>query len=55
MKKRDASPRLMHYCAETAVDDGILLFNLLTRELVLLTEEEYAHLTELDYLKERWF
>lgn len=47
--------RLLHFCAECKVDDGILLFNLLTREMILLTEEEYSRLTELDYLKEHWF
>lgn len=55
MKKTDMSYRLMHYCAEVSTDDGILLFNLMTRELVLLTEAEYSHLTELDYLKQHWF
>lgn len=54
-KKNAETGRLLHYCVETPVDDGILLFNLLTRELVLLTEEEYPHMTELDYLKDHWF
>lgn len=51
----DPPYRLMYYCAKSPTEDGVLLFNLLTRELVLLTDEEYAHLTELDYLKQRWF
>lgn len=55
LKKTDAPSRLLHYCVEQRVEDGILLFNLLTRELLLLSEEEYAHLTELDYLKAHWF
>ncbi len=55
IKKADAPHRLSHYCVEQNTEDGILLFNLLTRELVLLHEDEHAHLTELDYLKERWF
>ena len=54
-KKKDCSGRIMHYCTEMPVDDGILLFNLLTRELVLLTEEEYKRRTELEYLWDRWF
>lgn len=55
IKKADASCRLMHYCVEQSAEDGVLLFNLLTRELVLLTEQEYANLAEQDYLKQRWF
>ena len=47
--------RLLHFCAEHRVDEGILLYNLLTKELVLLTEEENNRLTELDYLKDHWF
>ncbi len=47
--------RLLHFCAESKVDEGVLLFNLLTRELILLSEEEYSNLTELDYLKAHWF
>ena len=55
IKKADAPHRLLHYCVEHKIEDGILLFNLLTRELVLLTEEEYGRMTELDVLKEHWF
>ena len=39
-RKREAQGRLMKYCIRQPVEDGVLLFNLLTRELVLLTEEE---------------
>lgn len=55
LKKADASCRLLHYCVEQKNEDGVLLFNLLTRELVLLSEEEYTHLSEQDYLKQHWF
>ena len=54
-KKTDVHGRMLRYCVETAVDDGVLLFNLLTRELVLLTEEEYACRTGLEYLWDHWF
>lgn len=47
--------RLLHYCTEQAVEDGVLLFNLLTRELLLLTEAEYVNMTELAELKDHWF
>ena len=46
---------MMRYCVETFVDDGVLLFNLLTRELVLLSKQEHDRMTELDYLWEHWF
>lgn len=36
------SYRLMKYCISTEVEEGVLLFNVLTRELLLLTQEEYA-------------
>jgi len=54
-KKPASQGRMLHYCAQLPVDDGILLFNLMTRELVLLSQEEYEHRLELDELKERWF
>ena len=47
--------RMIHYCVETQVEDGMLLYNFLTRELLLLTKEEYMDRFTLDYLKERWF
>lgn len=50
-----ASGRLLKYCVEVPVEDGTLLFNLLTRELVHLTHEEYESLTEIQELKDRWF
>lgn len=54
-QKQEPSTRWLQYCAEMPVDDGVLVFNLLTRELLLLTDEEYASFTELDYLREHWF
>ena len=47
--------RLMHYCVQAPVEEGTLLFNLLTREVVLLSPEEFANLFQQDYLKEHWF
>lgn len=47
--------RLMQYVVETPAEGGVLLYNLLTFEEVFLTEEEYAHITELEYLKNHWF
>ena len=53
--KTENCARWLHYCVQTSVEDGILVVNLLTRELVLLSQEEHDHYTELDYLKEHWF
>lgn len=47
--------RMIHYCAEQHVENGVLLFNLLTRELVLLTTEEYANMETIAELRDRWF
>lgn len=47
--------RPLHYCTEIPVDGGILIFNLLTRELIQLSEEEYKNLIWIDYLKDHWF
>lgn len=53
--KTDFQGRLLKYCLVQPVEDGVLLFNLMTREMVLLTEDEYSRMTELDYLRQRWF
>ena len=58
LKKRTASGsayRMIKYHAETKTEDGILLFNLLTRELLLLSEEEYANRLNSEYLRSSWF
>ena len=47
--------RMLHYCVHLPTEDGILLFNLLTRELVLLTQEEYDERIRNPYLQEHWF
>lgn len=54
-KRTSDSNRILKYCMQRPVDEGVLLFNLLTREMVLLTEEEHSHLLEQPYLKDRWF
>lgn len=47
--------RLMKYCIPLRVPDGILLFHALTRELLLLSPEEYADAMDCAYLREHWF
>ena len=55
MKKGSHAHRLMHYCVEVPVAEGVLLYNLLTMEMVLLTEEEYRDRFQNQYLKDHWF
>ena len=47
--------RLMHYVVSEATEDGVLIFHTLTREMMLLSEEEYSRLFELPELYEKWF
>lgn len=54
-KVSEGNYRLMKYCVVLEVEDGMLLFNVLTRELLLLTGEEYADCLESEYLREKWF
>lgn len=49
------SGRLLSYCIPVEIPEGHLLFNLLTREMVLLTEEEWQNRFENEYLKKHWF
>ena len=54
--KQEVHPcRLMKYCVELPMDGGTLLFNLLTRELLLLSETENQEICANEYLKEHWF
>ena len=54
-KKKDVASRMSCYCVQLPVEDGVLLFHTLTLELVLLTQEEYAHLATSEILRDRWF
>lgn len=47
--------RLIRYCLPLQTADGILLFHTLTREMLLLTPEEYADALTCAYLREHWF
>lgn len=53
--REDKCDRWLQYCVLTPVENGMLIFNSLTRELIYLSQEEYDHYLDLDYLKERWF
>lgn len=54
-KASDSGYRLIKYCVQENVNEGVLLFNLLTRELVLLTNEEFENYKENKELLEKWF
>ena len=47
--------RFSHYAVAERVDDGVLLFHTLTRELLLLTPEEYRNAISDQTLREKWF
>ena len=51
----DNSVRMIHYCVEKELADGVLIFNSLTKELLLLTQDEYASRFDSQYLREHWF
>ena len=47
--------RLMHYCVETIVEDGVLLFNQITRELIHLSHKEREGFVNSTEAIEGWF
>lgn len=54
-RKPGTKYRKLKYLVDTEVEDGILLFNLFTRELILLTKEEFENAIENEYLRNQWF
>lgn len=54
-KKSDSGYRLMTYVVTKKVDEGWLLFHVLTREFLLLTNDEYEHLYDIPEMYEKWF
>lgn len=47
--------RLLAYCLLQPVEEGVLLFNSLSCELLLLSNEEANQMYDLDYLYQHWF
>lgn len=47
--------RLLTYCVLQEVEDGFLLHNVMTREMVLLTREEKSTILANPYLRDNWF
>ena len=47
--------RQLQYCVDLSLNEGYLIHNLLTKELFLLTQEEWENRFTNDYLKSHWF
>ena len=54
-KSSETGLRWMTYVLSQKVEGGVLLFHVLTRELLLLTSEEYARWDSLTELRDKWF
>ena len=54
-KQSDGRVHLAKYCVPLLTEEGVLLFNVLTREMLLLTLAEYDAALSSAYLHERWF
>lgn len=54
-RKTDNVCRMNKYCIDVPVGEDMLIFNLLTREMVLLSKSEYEVVYESEYMKEHWF
>ena len=54
-KRSGGGLRLAKYCVSLPAEEGILLLNVLTREMLLLTLAEYDAALSSAYLHERWF
>lgn len=47
--------RLLTYCMAIPVDKGVLLYNVMTKCMVLLSHDEYEHVENQEELIEQWF
>ena len=54
-KTSSSGYRWMTYVVECPVAEGVLLFHTLTRELLLLSRDEYQHFEESQKLRDKWF
>lgn len=54
-KTSDSAYRWMTYVLTRNVEGGVLAFHVLTREMLLLTPEEYAAPDSLPALRDKWF
>ncbi|MCH5316263.1 MAG: radical SAM protein [Eubacterium sp.] len=54
-RQTNADYRLLRFCIQCPVEDGTLIYNPLTLELLLLSSEEMNKLTDNDKLINKWF
>lgn len=54
-RQPDVVYRLLEHCVQCPVAEGLLLYNNMTKELLLLSPEEKEHINELDELIAKWF
>jgi len=54
-QKFNQTDRWLRYCIITPVEDTYLIFNLMTREMIQLTDEEYNNYLTNPYLLTHWF
>lgn len=54
-RKQGTHYRLLTYCVFLPVSEGMLLYNVMTKCMVLLSQEEHEHLEEQEELIAQWF
>lgn len=54
-KRENVNYRLLNFCVQCPTEDGILIYNNMTLELLLLSNDEADRLMELDELIYKWF
>lgn len=54
-RKSDTTYRLMHFVVQQEVKEGLLLYNMMTCCMVMITQEEAKHIVEVEGLIENWF
>lgn len=54
-KQGSGQCRLSYFCVCQRLDEGVLLHHTLTREIILLTHEEYENVLGLECLRKNWF
>ena len=52
---QESAYRKIQFCLEERVDEGVLVLNALTHEMVLLSDAEYAQITGNPYMIRKWF
>ena len=55
LQRGDDGHHRIQYCLEVPVEEGVLLGNLLSREIVLLNTQEHQQIHQNGYLQKHWF